>query len=318
MPAMKSEKFSRLAYQHRWKIVGKSAVGEHHGYPFSVFSSGQRLFFRLRLQHSVSRSEMPQLRRQQAKGAALRLHEADLLLSLRIRGGEPVGGIAPALDALVRSLRAQGQLPPQTCPICGDVSCDAVALFGSTCLPTHSGCVQGYPAVPAGQANKKPPQGSVFGGIIGALLGLLMCCAAAALVYVKHPSSLGVFYAMLPILSYNGYVLLGGHSNKIFRFVCLLVAALLGVLVIEQIVFYIACVQAEGALPNVAENLNAFWQRFNLAAFISKNQAKAIPLFSGFIFTCYTLIRSNKPSAALDQDVVLIQDSLLHRSGVAL
>lgn len=304
---MTREELQAFAAEEGYRMAGETLVGSIRGYPFSAVlwgRSARLLTVRFILARPVKRKTVVTIRRALPKGCSAAAQRARLIINCgrRENGAE---SLRSALDAAAEVLAAQGLEVPAVCPLCKDRdrSCDALALVGDGYVPTHQDCCRNRASRGAGRAEYNTMNGSYLTGILGALLLGFAACIPTVLSIWFLDRVFALLYALVPLGAYYGYRLFHGKLNRgalpIVIGICLL--ALFG---IEQMLFYIAIVNAYGVYPSVVDTVSFYFAIMTPADMAGDMATSFLFMLLG-VWITFRVIRRTNQSELRDSDTLL-------------
>ena len=140
--------------------------------------------------------------------------------------------LGTALNQITMAFRANGIGVPQTCAICRQPGCDALAYVAGY-APVHAYCVEqnSYQTFASTENNRL--NGNYVLGILGAIVGAMVGAIPTLLLMVFANRLSAWLYALIPLGAYYGYKLCKGKMTKGVIIPAVVVVSLLMVLVVE-------------------------------------------------------------------------------------
>lgn len=261
MAKLDRQELAAYAQTKGYRFVEGGIYGVYGGYPFAAVCAPNisgALVLQLKVTGEVDGGLVKAVRQEAPKGCSVQGVRKAGTLSAICSGKTTAAAVAcfeQALEAAVGALRERGLRPPETCPICGQGGCDALALQGGY-VPVHRACVENQSQAASARAEENAVMGNYFTGFLGALLGGLVGVIPNVLAAVLLERIFALLYALIPLAAYYGYKLCKGKMNK-GAFVCTLISSVINLFVVELANQYIWVWMEYGAM-DIAEYLVAF------------------------------------------------------------
>jgi len=153
--------------------------------------------------------------------------------------------LTAALDLLAGLLREKGLPPADTCAVCGGPHTDSLCME-STYQPVHAACMRRVSEAARETVEDNENNGSIFLGLVGALLGTLAGLIPNVLTIVFLERIHALLFALVPLAAMWGYRKFRGKQNAA-AIVIVVLLSLAGVFLLEAVVVAIAIAQEYGA-----------------------------------------------------------------------
>ena len=153
-----------------------------------------------------------------------------LIANIRTSGMTDVynGAVVPA----VRAFKKSGAFTGDRCAVCNGSGCDMAAPIRGAARPVHSRCLDGAVSAASQRQGENDSKGSYVTGIIGGILGMIVGTIPSFLVILLTQRIYALLFALVPLLAYYGYRLMGGRMNRAALLVSV-VMAIVGVYFLE-------------------------------------------------------------------------------------
>lgn len=143
----------------------------------------------------------------------------------------------PALDQMLDFFAVQQLAPSTVCPFCHAGDCDATAAWGTSYLPVHRACFEQAVEGKKSKIENNALNGSYVTGFLGALVGSFIGALPALITAWLGGPLPGLYFILIPIISYKGYQIARGRMNRgsiVFSVLC----SLFEVFVIVELIYY--------------------------------------------------------------------------------
>ena len=251
---MTLDEFLRYCQEQGWHCVSNAAFGVERGYPFAaIYRTGGRGAGTVQLQFQVAGrltgATLRSLRKTLPRGCTIQ--PSNQAGSLAVQCSAAGEGLLPnfqrTLEACTGALR-EAMLPvPDTCPLCRQPGCDALARVNGY-VPAHAACVQSQTQDTLARAEANQVSGNYVTGLIGALLGGVVGSIPALLCLYFLEYYVGILYMLIPMAAYYGYKLFKGKMNRA-ALVCSIAGALFSLVVMQVAGVYITGAQVGYFFP---------------------------------------------------------------------
>ncbi len=303
---MTQDQLQSLAAAKGYKLAGNHMVGSHRGYPFSAVLTTKRIST-LTTGFALARNAAPKavrgIRKALPKGCSVMARNGQLVLICS--GKENLAdSFLEALDTVTAALAARKAMPPANCPLCKDKMkpCDALALVNGY-VPVHRECCQSRAYSKVAMAEVNTIRGSYLTGILGAILAGLIASIPVVLSMWLLDSIYAVLYALIPLGAYYGYKLCRGKMNR-GALVIIVLVCIIELFAIEQIIFYIAIVEAYAVYPSILDTVPLYFSLMTFGDIMGDMTISFLFLLLGLWMTFRVIKRTNQ-SEIQDSSVML-------------
>ena len=237
---MKKDSFFAMLQQQQFKIVGNSAYGMLREFPvvYTYINNGTLITAVIRTHLDEPRHQVQELKKEAGVRANRKMgffyNEKKNCLTINLTVGRKEGEqeFAQLTQDLYSILTYKGIHPLETCPFCGQRTCDTVAAVDTAYATVHRGCLENALTTTSQKAQRSQDEGSYLLGIIGAILGAFVGVLPSLLTIITTNTIYSLLFALIPLCIYYGYKLFRGRMNK-SAIVITIVLSVLSVYLIE-------------------------------------------------------------------------------------